>query len=325
MKLIKGKPKERFLQFLDEFSTRNADTRENLISFFDKNIHIIGTSKEEIANSPKEALKFASREIAQSPKGWTYEVKWLEETFINELTACVNAELSVVYYLENRIVSFDPVRFSAVFNNKNGKLLISNLHVSMTDGSSEEESFPGALDPKRYEEVSILFTDFVGFTHAASTIPARKLVKELNELFVEFDEISTRHGVDKIKTIGDAYMAVGGLKETSEEHALNCVNCAKEMISFLQERNKRTGIKWELRAGIHTGMAVGGIIGKSKLTFDLWGDTINIASKLEQNSLPNRINVSAYTFDLVKDIHSCEYRGKIDIKGKGSIDMYFVD
>lgn len=324
MNALKGKATERFKQFLDEYSTRNEDTTQKLISFFDRKIHIIGTSKEEVANTPKEALKFASREIAQSPNGWKYDIKWLDETFINDKTVCVNAEISVVYYLENRIVSFDPVRFSTVFNIKEGKFLIANLHVSMTDGSSEEESFPGALDPKRYEEVSILFTDFVGFTHAASTIPARKLVKELNELFVEFDEISNRHGIDKIKTIGDAYMAVGGLSETSEEHALQCVNCAKDMISFLQERNKKTGIKWDVRAGVHTGMAVGGIIGKSKLTFDLWGDSINIASRLERNSSANRINVSAYTYDLIKDTHACEYRGKIDIKGKGSIDMYFV-
>ena len=177
----------------------------------------------------------------------------------------------------------------------------------------------------RYEEVSVLFTDFVGFSHSVSTIPARRLVAELDEIFGAFDEISRKHHVEKIKTIGDAYMAASGLKYTIGNHALNCVEAAKEMIAFLQERNEKSAIKWELRAGIHSGPVVGGIIGKEKLNFDLWGDTVNLANRMETASEAGRINLSAYTYFLIQDQIPCTYRGKIETKDGGKLDMYFVD
>ena len=152
----------------------------------------------------------------------------------------------------------------------------------------------------------------------------KKLVEELNDLFTEFDQISTQEGISKIKTIGDSYMAAGGLKDPSANHAIQCIDWSKQVLKYLKKRNEYSGIKWEIRIGIHTGSSIGGIIGKENKTFDLWGDTINIASRLEKQSLPNKINVSAYTYELIKDNCECEYRGKIDIKGKGSIDMYFV-
>jgi len=164
----------------------------------------------------------------------------------------------------------------------------------------------------------------VGFTQIASSIPAKKLVEELNDLFTEFDKITTQKGISKIKTIVDSYMAAGGLKDPSVNHAIQCIDWSKQVLKFLKKRNEHSGIKWEIRVGIHTGSSIGGIIGKENKMFDLWGDTIIIASRLEKQSLPNKINVSAYTYELIKKNYDCEYRGKIDIKGKGSIDMYFV-
>jgi class 3 adenylate cyclase len=132
-------------------------------------------------------------------------------------------------------------------------------------------------------------------------------------------------GLDQIKTIGDSYMAVAGLSNKNVNHAVQCVDWANEVINFLRKRNENKGIKWDIRIGIHTGSAVGGIIGKVKKSFDLWGDTINIASRLEKESSVNKINISAYTYEKIRDKYECLYRGKIEIKGKGPLDMYFVN
>jgi class 3 adenylate cyclase len=120
-------------------------------------------------------------------------------------------------------------------------------------------------------------------------------------------------------------MAVAGLRNDNVNHAEQCVDWANEVIHFLRKRNENRGIKWDIRIGIHTGSAVGGIIGKVKKSFDLWGDTINIASRLEKESSVNKINISAYTFEKIRDTYECQYRGKIEIKGKGPLDMYFVN
>lgn len=183
----------------------------------------------------------------------------------------------------------------------------------------------GTTSPARFEEVSVLFTDFIEFTNIASIIPAKKLVKELNDIFFHFDDIVKEAGLEKIKTIGDSYMAVCGLPEEDEDHALKCVNAAQEMLKYLKQRNESSGIKWKIRLGIHSGPVVAGVVGKQKFTYDLWGDTVNMASRMESSCEENKINISAYTYDLVRDQYPCNYRGKIEVKGKGAMDMYYVN
>ena len=182
----------------------------------------------------------------------------------------------------------------------------------------------GKTIPARYDEVTILFSDFKDFTNIVSTIPVKRLIKELNELFSTFDEIMEQEGIEKIQTVGDAYLAVCGLPEEKDDHAQRCVRAGKKMIQFLSERNKISSIKWNIRIGLHSGPIAAGVVGKKKFAYNLFGDTINIASRIESTGEPGKINISAYTYDLIRNDFDCEYRGKITAKGKGELDMYFV-
>jgi len=183
----------------------------------------------------------------------------------------------------------------------------------------------GASKPRTHQNTSVLFADFKGFTNTASTIPAERLIEELNDIFQNFDEIIMHNGVEKIKTIGDAYMAVAGLYNTDENHAVQAIQAAIDMQKYLEKRNADAAIKWNIRIGIHSGTVISGIVGKNKFTFDIWGDTVNIASRLESQCEIREINVSAYTYDLAKEAFRGKYRGKIDAKGKGEIDMYYIE
>jgi class 3 adenylate cyclase len=149
-------------------------------------------------------------------------------------------------------------------------------------------------------------------------------VQELNEIFRGFDDIVADHRLEKIKTIGDAYMAASGLPVSAKDHAIQCVRAGLALARFIEERNRTAAMKWGLRVGVHSGTVVAGVVGKHKYAYDVWGDTVNIASRLESAGEVNRVNISAYTFDLVQDRFECEYRGKIIAKGKGELDMYFV-
>jgi class 3 adenylate cyclase len=188
----------------------------------------------------------------------------------------------------------------------------------------EELTTRGETEPRRHEDVSMLFTDFAGFTQTVATIPPKRLVQELDEIFRGFDDIVARHGLEKIKTIGDAYMTAAGLPMPAADHAVRSVRTALALVHFIETRNATSALKWGLRVGVHSGAVVAGIVGKHKYAYDVWGDTVNIASRLESASEPGRVNISAYTYELVRPHFVCEYRGKLAAKGKGAIDMYFA-
>ncbi len=198
------------------------------------------------------------------------------------------------------------------------------LHNILPLEVAAELSQTGQVRPVRHESVSILFTDFSGFTQTSATMPAARMVAELNEIFAAFDDICDELGVEKIKTIGDAFMAVAGVPKSCEDHAQRCVRAGLRMAEYLEKRNQAATFKWALRVGIHSGPVVSGVVGKRKYTFDIWGDTVNVASRMESSGEVGRVNISAYTYDLVRSEFACEYRGKVDAKGKGQIDMYFV-
>jgi ligand-binding sensor domain-containing protein/class 3 adenylate cyclase len=183
----------------------------------------------------------------------------------------------------------------------------------------------GKAEPRKYEEVSILFTDFENFTETSSSMAAGRLVNELNEIFEAFDKILERNEVEKIKTIGDSYMAVGGVPSPDPDHARNVIRASLEMLKFIEERNEHSSFKWRMRVGVHSGSIIAGIVGKNKFTYDIWGDSVIIAHRMETTGEPGKINISAVTRDLVKDDFQCRYRGKLSAPGKGKLDMYFID
>lgn len=182
----------------------------------------------------------------------------------------------------------------------------------------------GKSEPRSFENVAVMFTDLVGFTHQSALLAPDVLIDELNEIFGEFDGIVARHGGERIKTIGDGYMAVIGLRAASGDSAASMIECAREILAYLEGRRKPERPQWQIRIGISTGASVGGVVGKTKYLFDLFGDTINTASRMESYSLPMRINVSEPVYLRLKDRFEFEERGLIEVKGKGPMRMYFL-
>ncbi len=173
-------------------------------------------------------------------------------------------------------------------------------------------------------EVTVLFADIVGFTAPSEKKSPQDLVRLLDLIFSEFDVLAEKHGLEKIKTIGDAYMAAAGLPMPRANHAIAAMAMARDMLATVSRIAAETGETLALRIGLNSGPVVAGVIGRKKFIYDLWGDTVNTASRLETASEANRVNISAQTHELVRGHFVCEYRGKIAAKGKGDIDMYFV-
>ena len=190
---------------------------------------------------------------------------------------------------------------------------------------AEELKQKGESKAQRYDEVSVLFTDFVNFTKISEQLGVEELLNELNINFTAFDKIMEKYGLEKIKTIGDAYLAVCGLPVNDERHAQNTVKAALDILEFVQKRKQEVPYGLDIRIGINSGPLIAGIIGVKKFAYDIWGDTVNTAARMEQNSQPGKINISEKTYGLVKDEFSCIHRGKLSAKGKGEIDMYFVE
>lgn len=234
--------------------------------------------------------------------------------------------------------------FRNFYNQKkaNRKLVALNKEVSAEKQKSDElllNILPeetaaelkqnGYSEARKFDKVTVLFTDIVNFTGISEHLSPQELVAELNYCFKAFDEISTKNNLEKIKTIGDAYLAVCGLPVADEEHALNTVRAAIGIRNFMQEykalRQKENKLFFELRLGINSGVVVAGIVGIKKYAYDIWGDTVNMAARMEEYSEPGKINISQKTYELVKDHFKCAHRGKIEAKHKGEIDMYFVE
>jgi class 3 adenylate cyclase len=166
-----------------------------------------------------------------------------------------------------------------------------------------------------------LFADIVGFTTFASKTPATKVVEMLNKVFLEFDKLSEKYGVEKIKTIGDCYMAACGVPEFNQKHATEIAKMALDMKQII----KKNYPELDIRVGINSGKVVAGVIGSKKFVYDLWGDTVNIASRMESHSEPGKIQISENTYQYLKNNFNLEYRGEIEIKGKGLMKTWFLE
>ncbi len=204
---------------------------------------------------------------------------------------------------------------------KSDVLLLNILPAEVAD----ELKTKGSVQAKEFENVSVLFTDFVNFTAAGERLGAQQLVAELDTCFVAFDQIIAKYNIEKIKTVGDAYLAVSGLPLANPNHASDMVKAAIEIRDHMLKRRAELGDKtFELRIGIHSGPVVAGIVGVKKFAYDIWGDTVNIAARMEQSGEAGKVNVSDATYELLKNKFSFTYRGEIDAKNKGRLKMYFV-
>ncbi len=204
--------------------------------------------------------------------------------------------------------------------------LLLNILPEQTVAELKES---GVATPRDYEKVTVIFTDFTGFTEIAEKMAPQDLITELNICFRAFDEILEKHNLEKIKTLGDGYMCAGGVPTPNETNPEDAVSAALEMSAYIAQRKKEKEADripyWDMRIGIHTGHVIAGVVGKKRFAYDIWGDTVNLASRLETSGEDGKINISETTFELVKNKFNCQHRGAIEVKHKGKVDMYFVD
>lgn len=242
-------------------------------------------------------------------------------SFIGIALLAVIALLAIFAFVQKR----NDTRLIANEKRKSDELLLNILPAEVANELKES----GHSKAKNYDMATVLFADIKNFTGAAERLTPEQLVNEIDYYFKNFDEIVTRFKIEKIKTIGDAYLCVGGLPKADVDNAYYVIMAALEIQEFMvrtkKEKEKSGQIYFEIRIGIHTGPLIAGIVGLRKFAYDIWGDTVNIAARMEQHGEEGKINISGTTYELVKNRVNCSYRGKIDAKNKGQIDMYFVD
>jgi adenylate cyclase len=301
---------------LQQYFRLNGDWKNALLM---NDLYIKMRDSVENDNNRKNAIRTQFK--------YEYEKKETILKSIQEKNDSINkAEIAKQKLVRNAfIIGFSIVLLSAIVffkqrksiekEKKRSEALLLNILPSEV---AEELKNKGAAEARNYDNVTVLFTDFKGFTTIAEKLSPQELVKEINNCFSEFDRICEKYNIEKIKTIGDAYMAVGGLPVINNSHAQDVVNAALEILQFMKNKT------FEIRIGIHTGNVVAGIVGIKKFQYDIWGDTVNTASRMESSGEAGKVNVSESTYELIKHKFNCEYRGKIKAKNKGEIDMYFV-
>jgi adenylate cyclase len=211
------------------------------------------------------------------------------------------------------------------FEKKRSDDLLMNI---LPEETAFELKHNGKVQAKRFESVTVLFTDFEGFTQYAENLVPEILVESIDYYFSKFDSIIEKYDLEKIKTSGDSYMCAGGLPFPTDDHACKMIFAAQEILDFVTESfidNPLQQTRFRIRIGINTGPVVAGVVGTKKFAYDIWGDTVNIASRMETNSIPGKINISENTYKFIKDSFECEYRGEVDVKNRGMMKMYFVN
>jgi class 3 adenylate cyclase len=304
----------------DEF--RYARLREKERSDFARKEVLYETERRErLLKEQETALKLQAAELARSRLELYASLAGVLALLVlaallfsrNRLRARVNRELAA----KNAVIESERQRADD---------LLTNILPAPT---AAELKAHHRVRPVRYESVTVMFTDFKGFTLIAESLPSEVLIAELDECFTLFDSIVRQHGLEKIKTIGDAYMCAGGLPLPNDTHPTDVVRAAIAMqcqLQALMVRKKAEGKPiFEMRIGIHTGPVIAGVVGQHKFAYDIWGDTVNTAARLEQTSEPGKINISETTYQAVKDLFPCTYRGRLSAKNKGEVDMYFVE
>jgi class 3 adenylate cyclase len=225
------------------------------------------------------------------------------------------AESRIAERMENKIKSL------AAEKEKSDKLVAEMLPESTANQIISQ----GKARWDKYDRATVLFSDIQGFTKIAEEMNPEKLIDELDSFFFHFDSVVEKYNIEKIKTIGDAYMAAGGIPHKNSTNPVEVVMAALEMQAYMKQLKTTRANIWDLRIGIHTGPVIAGVVGHKKISYDIWGDTVNTASRMESSGTPGKINISGITYGMVKDYFLCEYRGKLPVKYKGNIDMYYVN
>ena len=330
---------------------------------------IVNIPLQESNSIPKKVIHYTERTNSQVILGnaWLDQVHG-KDTYIQETKAksimsiplLNKGNLQGILYLENNLLenafNSENVKFLNLLSSQiavsiDNAMLYDNLEKKVIERTSElndekkksddlllnilpaetalELKKYGKAKPRRYDAVSVIFTDFKNFTKNSEKMTPEELVIQVDSYFTKFDEITHKHNIEKIKTIGDAYLCVSGLPLIDDNHAVNAVLAAIEMRDYVQsvaaEKESDDPSAFEIRIGIHSGPVVSGVVGFKKFAFDIWGDTVNTASRLETHSEASKINISGSTHKLVKDYFNCEYRGPLSVKNKGEIDMYFIN
>ncbi|HMW07540.1 MAG TPA: adenylate/guanylate cyclase domain-containing protein [Leptospiraceae bacterium] len=237
--------------------------------------------------------------------------------------SCLNILLEQNFFIQGIAYRIFDSELKESFK-KTDDILDSILPHNIVD----ELKLKGKVEPKLIPSASILFCDLVGFTNISTNLPPEKLLSELDGCYSHFDKIVKMKGLEKIKTIGDSYMAAGGISSNGRLHAIDAILSALKIQEFLRKYEKsqeRKGLpSWKVRIGIHTGQVVCGILGEQRFNFDIWGDTVNTAQRMEAYGEAEKINVSKEVYEDTKEFFNFESRGKIQVKGKGDMEMYFV-
>jgi len=273
-----------------------------LTAAYQRTVNLLINKEQELYNAEKD------REQADMQR--QLEVKERD----NEIYRLRNVELKASHdeiVLQNHVIEEEKKKYET---------LLLNI---LPEATASELLREGYTKSRRYDSVTVMFTDFVGFTGIAERMKAEELVKRIDDYFSAFDDIIQGYGIEKIKTIGDSYMCVGGLPLINETNPVDVLRAAMDIMKFIE--SEKSGHSFNVRVGLHTGPLVAGVVGKHKFQYDIWGDTVNVAARMEQNSEPGRINISGATFEQVKSHFDCVYRGKINAKNKGEMDMYFVN
>jgi class 3 adenylate cyclase len=199
-------------------------------------------------------------------------------------------------------------------------LLLNILPASIAKRLKEGEN----IIADEHTEVAVLFADIVGFTSISQNITPTALIENLNSIFTYFDELVEKFGLEKIKTIGDSYMVASGLNAIRKGHVKNMADLALAMATGIHDFSLDGHTKCDVRIGIHAGPVIAGVIGSKKFSYDIWGDTVNTASRMESSGVPGKIQISQKFYEYIKDSYECQFRGQTEIKGKGSMDLYFL-
>lgn len=273
-------------------------------------------------------LSFALRSMWGENKNIKVQLSELEKLRIhNEDLSIASRRLEEInQQLEEQHTEIMRQKIEIENQKRKSEELLLNI---LPEETARELMIHGSANPQFYTRATVMFTDFCNFTTLCQDMTPQEVIEELDRYFSKFDEICEEHFVEKIKTIGDSYMCVGGVPMRNNSNPVDVILAALQIEKYMRQINNEKEAagkaKWELRIGIHTGNIIAGVIGKKKFAYDIWGDTVNTASRLETGSLPGRINISGTTYDLAKNFFTCTYRGKIPAKNKGDIDMYFVE